>query len=49
VASGELDDQRGGRGSSASSDGVGRARERAGLREMIRGSECGCEGCSKRS
>jgi hypothetical protein len=28
---------------------VGRARERGGLREMRRGSECGCEGCSKRS
>jgi hypothetical protein len=41
VASGELDDRGGGRGSPARSDGVDRARTGAGLREMRRGSECG--------
>jgi hypothetical protein len=49
VASGELDDQGGGRGSPARSDGVGRARAGAGLREMRRGSACGRERGSKRS
>jgi hypothetical protein len=44
-----LDDRHGGRGSPARLSGVGRARERASLREMERGSECGCERCSKRS
>jgi hypothetical protein len=41
VASSELDDRGGGRGSLARSNGVGRALARAGLREMRRGSECG--------
>jgi hypothetical protein len=49
VASGELDDQGGGRGSPARSDGMGRALARAGLHEMRRGSECGCGRCSKRA
>jgi hypothetical protein len=49
VASGELDDWGGGHGSPARSDGVGRALARAGLREMRRGSECGCGRCSKRA
>jgi hypothetical protein len=40
---------RGGRGSPARSDGVGRALARAGLREMRRGSECGCGRHSKRA
>jgi hypothetical protein len=47
VASSELDDRGGGRGSSARSGGVGRAR--AGLREMRRGSERGRGRGSKRS
>jgi hypothetical protein len=41
VVSGELDGRGGGRGSPAGSGGVRRARARAGLREMRRGSECG--------
>jgi hypothetical protein len=49
VASGELDDPGGERGSPARSDGVGRARTGAGPREMRRGSECGCGRSSKRS
>jgi hypothetical protein len=49
VASSELDDRGGGRGSLARSNGVGRALARAGLREMRRGSECGCGRCSKRA
>jgi hypothetical protein len=49
VASDELDDRGGGRGSPARSDDVGRALARAGLREMRRGSECGCGRCSKRA
>jgi hypothetical protein len=49
VASGELDDRGGGRGSPARSDGVGRALARARLREMRRGCECGCRRCSKRA
>jgi hypothetical protein len=48
VASGELDDRGGGRGSPARSDSVGRARAGAGLREMRRGSECGHGRGSKR-
>jgi hypothetical protein len=49
VASGELDDRGGEHGSPARSDGVGRARAGAGLREMRRGSECGRGWGSKRS
>jgi hypothetical protein len=49
VASGELDDRGGGRGSPARSDGMGRARAGAGLREMRRGSECGRGWGPKRS
>jgi hypothetical protein len=49
VASGELDDRGGRRGSPARSDGVGRALARARLREMRRGSECGFRRCSKRA
>jgi hypothetical protein len=41
VASGELDDRGGRHGSPARSDDVGRARERAGLREMRRGVSAG--------
>jgi hypothetical protein len=48
MASGELDDQGGRRGSPVRSDGVGRVRARAGLREMRRGSECGRGSGSKR-
>jgi hypothetical protein len=48
VASDELDDRHGGRGSSARVSGVGRARERAKLSEMGRGSECGRGRCSKK-
>jgi hypothetical protein len=40
VASGELEDQGGGRGTPARSGSVGRARAGAGLHEMRRGSEC---------
>jgi hypothetical protein len=40
VSSGELDDRGGGRGTPARSDGMGRARARARLREMGWGSEC---------
>jgi hypothetical protein len=47
VASGGLDDRHDGRGSPARSSGVGRARVRATLREMGRGSECGRGRCSK--
>jgi hypothetical protein len=46
---GELDDRGGGRRSPARSGGVSRARARAGLREMRRGSECGHGRGSKRS
>jgi hypothetical protein len=49
VASVELDDRGGGRGSPARLDGVGRARAGAGLREMRQGSECGGGRGSKRS
>jgi hypothetical protein len=49
VASGELDDQGGGRGSPARSDGVGRARVGAELREMRWGSKCGRGWGSKRA
>jgi hypothetical protein len=49
VASDELDDRGGGRRSLARSDGVGRARAGAGLREMRQGSECGRGRGSKRS
>jgi hypothetical protein len=48
VASNELDDRGGGRWSPARSDGVGRARERAGIREMRQGNECGHGRGSKR-
>jgi hypothetical protein len=41
VVSGELDGWERGHGSPAASGGEGRARERAELREMKRGSECG--------
>jgi hypothetical protein len=41
AVSGELDGRESGRGSPAASGGVGRARERAELCEMRRGSECG--------
>jgi hypothetical protein len=41
MASGELEDRHGGRGSLAKLSGVGRARERAGLCEMGQGNECG--------
>jgi hypothetical protein len=49
VASDELDDRGGGRGSPARSDSVGRALVRARQREMRRGRECGCGWCSKRA
>jgi hypothetical protein len=49
VASGELDDRGGGLGSPARSNGVGRARAGAGLREMRRESECRRRRGSKRS
>jgi hypothetical protein len=49
VASGELDDRGGGRGSPVRSDDVGRARERAGLREMRRGVSAGAGGAQKGS
>jgi hypothetical protein len=49
VASSELDDRHGGRGSPARPSGEGRARERASLRKMGWGSECGCGLCSKGS
>jgi hypothetical protein len=49
VASGELDDRGGERGSPVRSDSMGRARAGAGLREMRRGSECGRRRGSKRS
>jgi hypothetical protein len=48
VASSELDDRGGGRGTPTRSNGVGRARARAGLCEMRRGSECGHGRGSKR-
>jgi hypothetical protein len=41
VVSGELDGRGSGRGSLAASGGVGKARERAELCEMRRGSGCG--------
>jgi hypothetical protein len=41
MVSGELDGRERGRGSPAMSGGEGRARERAMLCEMTRGSECG--------
>jgi hypothetical protein len=47
--SAELDGQGSGRGSSARSGGVSRARARVGLREMRRGSECGHGWGSKRA
>jgi hypothetical protein len=49
VASGGLDDWHDGRGSPARLSGVSRARERARLCEMGRGSECGHGHCSERS
>jgi hypothetical protein len=48
AVSGELDGREHGRGSLASSDGEGRARERVMLCEMRRGSECGHWRGSKR-
>jgi hypothetical protein len=48
VASSEVDDRRGGRGTPTRSDGVGRAQARAGLCEMGWGSECGHGRGSKR-
>jgi hypothetical protein len=48
VAFSELVDRGGGHESTARSDDVGRARERAGLCEMRRGSECGHGRGSKR-
>jgi hypothetical protein len=48
AVSGELDGRGSGRGSPAASGGVGRARERAELCEMRRGSECGHGRGSKR-
>jgi hypothetical protein len=48
VASDELEDRHGGRGSPAKLSGMGRAREGAGLCEMGWGSECGRARCSKR-
>jgi hypothetical protein len=41
VASGELGDRHGGRGSPARSSSMGKARERASLREMERRRKCG--------
>jgi hypothetical protein len=41
MVSGELDGRERGRGFPAASSGKGRARERAELRKMRRGSECG--------
>jgi hypothetical protein len=49
MASGRQGDRHGGRGSPARSSSEGRARERASLREMGWGSECGCGRCSKGS
>jgi hypothetical protein len=49
VASDEREDRHGGRGSLAKLSDVGRARERVGLCEMGRGSECKHGRCSKRS
>jgi hypothetical protein len=49
ATSGELDDRHDGRGSPARPSGEGRARERARLCEMGRGTECECGWCSKRS
>jgi hypothetical protein len=49
VASCELDDREGRRGSPVRSDGVGRARAGAGLHELRRGSECGHGRGSKKS
>jgi hypothetical protein len=49
MASSELGDRHGGRGSPPRSSGKGKARERARLYELGRGSECGCGRCSKRS
>ena len=48
MASDELEDRHDGRGSLVKLSGVGRARERAGLCEMGRGSERGRGRCSKR-
>jgi hypothetical protein len=48
LASSEIDDRGGGRGSPVRSDGMGRARAGAGLREMGRGSERGHGRGSKR-
>jgi hypothetical protein len=45
MASGGLDDRHDGRGFPARSSGVGRARERASLLGMERGSECGRGRC----
>jgi hypothetical protein len=49
MASGELGDRHDRRGSLARSSGEGKVRERASLRKMGRGSECGCGRCSKGS
>jgi hypothetical protein len=49
VVSGELDGRGSGHGSSARSGGVSRARERVGMHELRRGSECRHEGGSKRA